>query len=79
MTTRDEIVTARAERILDFITRFIYEHGYAPTFAEIGKGCDISSTSIVSSYVRRLEKMGKIKYTPKAARSIVVLEEAWPT
>lgn len=69
----------RLEPIFSYIVEHKGEYGYAPTLREIGEhmGDEYGpmSTSMVTFYLRRLERAGKIKRTRRAARSIVVMEE----
>lgn len=62
------------ELILKFIKSFIDRNGYAPSIREIQDGCGVSSTSVVSSQLDKLEDQGKIKRAPYIARGIVVSE-----
>jgi repressor LexA len=58
------------EGILEYIRRFFYERGYAPTVRDILRGCDISSTSLVQYHLNVLEKEGQIHRDPEVFRSI---------
>ena len=49
-------LSARQEAILDFIGNFVDENGYPPTIREIGKACNISSTSVVNYNLNKLEQ-----------------------
>jgi repressor LexA len=49
-------LSARQEAILEFIGDFVDENGYPPTIREIGKACDISSTSVVNYNLNKLEQ-----------------------
>ncbi len=44
------------KKIMDFITRYIIQHGYSPTVKEIGDGVGLKSTSSVHSHVKQLIK-----------------------
>lgn len=63
-------LTERQQEIYDFITNFIKEHGYSPSFREIAKGCYIASVSTVAGYIDRLVKKGVIEYVPCIPRTI---------
>lgn len=41
----------RREQIRDFIIKYNQEHGYGPTFAEIGKGVYISSSASIQNHI----------------------------
>jgi repressor LexA len=57
-------------RIVEFIRNFVEKHGYAPTIAEIRKGLDISSNSVVKYHLDALEEEGIIDRVPEAARAM---------
>ena len=65
-----EGLTTKRKAILDFITRYINEQGFAPAIADIVKGCGISSPSIVQYHLDILEKEGYIRRRPETSRSI---------
>ena len=56
----------------DFIKAFWAEHGFAPSYAEIGKHMGNTSKSNVHRIVTALSDRGFIKYRYGRARSIVV-------
>lgn len=57
--------------ILRFIDGYKKAHdGNSPSVREIIDGCERSSTSVAHYHLRRLEKLGAIKRSPNAARSI---------
>ena len=41
-------------QILDFVTAFTTENGYAPSYRDIMSECDIASTSVVSYHMEIL-------------------------
>jgi len=66
-------ITKRQREIYDFIARFVAEHGYSPSFEEIGAGTDLSSLATVHKHVSNLEKKGLLKRDYNRSRSIDVL------
>jgi repressor LexA len=62
-------MTARHHKILDFI-RKRYDEGFPPSIREIGEAADISSTSVVTYYLKQLTEMGYIERDPKFSRAI---------
>ncbi len=66
-------ITKRQREIYDFIARFVAEHGYSPSFEEIGEGTDLSSLATVHKHVTNLEKKGLLKRDYNRSRSIDVL------
>jgi SOS-response transcriptional repressor LexA len=74
MSRKANPVPSYAEsRTLDFIRAYWIEHGYSPNLREISNHLNCDSTSLAQYYVRRLARMGKVRFTPRVARSIVVL------
>jgi repressor LexA len=65
-----EGLTTKRKAILDFITHYINEQGFAPAIADIVKGCGISSPSIVQYHLNILEKEGYICRRRETSRSI---------
>jgi repressor LexA len=66
-------ITKRQREIYDFIARFVADHGYSPSFEEIGEGTDLSSLATVHKHITNLEKKGLLKRDYNRSRSIDVL------
>lgn len=66
-------VRIRAE-ILEFIKKYIREHGYPPTVREIGEGVDLQSSSSVHSHLLKMFNDGMLETDakPGAPRAIRV-------
>ena len=54
-------LTPRQRQILEFITRFLEKHGYAPSLMEIGAAFGLSSPATVHKHLSALEARGKIR------------------
>lgn len=67
-------LTKRQKQILDFISSFIAENGYAPSYTEIGSAFGLSSPATVHQHVKALEDKGYLKSTYNAKRSLELLE-----
>ena len=66
------------EQIYDFIVGFKRRHdGLSPTIREIQAKCGISTTSMVTWLLRKLELQGKIKCMEAVARGIMVTGGVW--
>lgn len=59
--------------VLDFVTSYIADHGYAPSAREIQEGLDLASLATVHRRLRALQRAGAIDWTPRVARTIRVL------
>jgi len=54
-------LTPRQRQILEFITRFLEKHGYAPSLVEIGAAFGLSSPATVHKHLSALEARGRIR------------------
>jgi repressor LexA len=63
-------LTKRQKEILDFITGFIQQRGYAPSLQEIGSRFGLSSLATVHKHLSRLEEKGLIRRSYNRGRSI---------
>ena len=66
-------ITRRQHEVYDFISRFVAEHGYSPSFEEIGKGLDLTSLATVHKHISNLEKKGLLTRDYNRSRSIDLL------
>jgi repressor LexA len=62
-------MTERHQKIMDFIIRR-YDEGFPPSIREIGEAADISSTSVVTYYLKQLTEMGLIERDQKFSRAV---------
>lgn len=60
----------RQQKVLECIADYLDNHGFPPTVREIGDYIDVSSTSLVSYYLKRLEERGLITREPGMSRAI---------
>lgn len=65
-----EPLTKKQSALLEFITGFSRENGYAPTYREIAGHLGISSTATVHEHVKNLETKGYMTSRGDVARSI---------
>ena len=63
-------LSARQERMLEFIRQFMRENGLPPTVRDIQAACEISSTSVVDYNLRLLQRDGYLNRRPDVARGI---------
>ena len=68
-------LTKRQKEILDFITGFIDENGYAPSFEEIAHSFGYSSLATVHEHLSNLERKGYIRKAYNESRSIEMVPE----
>lgn len=70
MTTQTAKLTAKQIRLLLAIARFWDEHGYPPSFRDLMRLADISSTSVVGYNLEALHKRKLISYERFITRSV---------
>ena len=68
-------ITKRQQDVLDFVKKYIAEHGYPPAIREICKGVNLSSPATVFVHLKNLEQLGYIKTTSNKFRTIEILCE----
>src|SRR5438270_4399351 len=66
-------ITKRQRQVYDFISRFVAEKGYSPSFEEIGEGLELSSLATVHKHISNLEKKGLLTRDYNRSRSIDLL------
>jgi repressor LexA len=71
-----EALTPRQVRVLDFIRRFVAEHGLPPTRAEIARALDFRSPNAAEEHLRVLARKGAIELRAGTSRGIRLLGPA---
>lgn len=66
-------LSPKQERIINFVTEFLNDKGYPPTIRDIAAGCGISSTSVVTYNLNKLEQAGYIRRHSDISRGIKFL------
>ena len=66
-------ITRRQREVYDFISRFVAENGYSPSFEEIRKGMKLNSLATVHKHVTNLEKKELLTRGYNKSRSIDLL------
>jgi repressor LexA len=67
-------ITRRQREVYDFLQNFIEEHGYSPSFEEIGAGLGLSSLATVHKHISNLQEKGLLKRDYNRSRSIDVMK-----
>jgi repressor LexA len=68
----DHPLTARQQRILDFIGSTVRERGYPPTVREIGEAVGLTSSSSVHAQLANLERLGLLHKDPTKPRAMTL-------
>lgn len=66
--------TKKQQELLKFISEFITEHGYSPSYREIMSGLHYTSVATVALHVNSLIKRGHLRKRDRSARSLEVVE-----
>lgn len=69
-------LTKRQKEILDYITTFIDERGYAPSFEEIAESFGYASLATVHEHLSNLERKGYIRKSYNESRSVELVSQA---
>lgn len=67
-------LTPRQKEILDFLSRYLEDHGYAPSLEEIRVHFGMASLNAVHKHLRRLQEKGFIDRLARRSRSIRLIE-----
>ena len=68
----DHPLTARQQRILDFIATTVRVRGYPPTVREIGEAVGLTSSSSVHAQLANLERLGLLHKDPTKPRAMTL-------
>jgi repressor LexA len=66
-------LTRRQKQVYDFLTSFVRENGYSPSFEEIGAALELRSLATVHKHISNLEAKGLLRRDYNRSRSIDVL------
>ncbi|HHU54173.1 MAG TPA: transcriptional repressor LexA [Clostridiaceae bacterium] len=67
-------VDETAEKVYQFIVKYITKNTYSPSVRDICRGVGIKSTSTIHNHLNRLQDDGRITYSDGKRRAIVVPE-----
>ncbi|MCX7682728.1 MAG: transcriptional repressor LexA [Anaerolineae bacterium] len=70
---QSDSLSEKQREILAFIREYVEENGYAPSIREIALSVGISSTSVVSYNLRRLEELGYLSRDRMVSRGLKLL------
>jgi len=65
-------ITARQQKVLDFINDYLARYGFPPTLREIGGHLGVSGTLGVMKHLDALERKGFIRKTAGSSRGITI-------
>ena len=67
-------LTRRQQEILEFLRKFLREHGYAPSLLEIGKAFSLSSPATIHKHLCALEARGAIRRSRGRRRYVELVD-----
>jgi len=67
-------LTRRQKQVYDFISNFVDQHGYSPSFEEIAEGLGLSSLATVHKHISNLEEKQLLRRDYNRSRSIDLLK-----
>ena len=68
-------LSERQRKVFTFLEDFIDDNGYPPTVREIMNGIGLTSTSLVTYYLDKLEERGLLKREAAISRGIRLISE----
>ena len=63
-------ISAKQQRILDYISEFSLEHGYPPSVREICAEMELRSPSTVHAHLKKLQEAGSLEPTEHKSRAL---------
>ena len=69
----DKNITKRQEDVLNYIKKYVVEHGFPPSTREIGAALGLSSPATVHTHLKKLEDAGCIRKTNSKFRTIEIV------
>src|ERR1700747_2306869 len=67
-------ITKRQRQVYDFISDFVQQNQYSPSFEEIGAGLGLSSLATVHKHISNLQEKGLLKRDYNRSRAIDVVK-----
>ena len=68
--------TKKQRELLDYISSFITQHGYGPSYREVMRALGYKSVSTVAAHINNLISKGYLRKRTNSARSLEVVNES---
>lgn len=65
-------LTRRQKEVMDFLSTFITEHGYSPSYEEIASGLRLASLATVHKHIQALEAKQYVRRSYNRSRSLEI-------
>jgi repressor LexA len=77
MKRQNTDLTPKQARVLEYITGYLHEQGFPPTFQDLAQGLHLTEKN-ARDYVLLLERKGYLRRQPNVARSITIVKQDRP-
>ncbi|MBV9760712.1 MAG: transcriptional repressor LexA [Acidobacteriaceae bacterium] len=67
-------LTRRQKEVMDFLSGFIEDHGYSPSYDEIAQGLNLASLATVHKHIQALESKQYLRRSYNHSRSLEIAE-----
>ena len=67
-------LTRRQKEVMDFLSGFIEQHGYSPSYEEIAQGLNLASLATVHKHIQALETKQYLRRSYNHSRSLEIAE-----
>jgi repressor LexA len=67
-------LTRRQKQVMDFLSKFIEDHGYSPSYEEIAAGLGLASLATVHKHIQALEAKLYLRRSYNQSRSVEIGE-----
>ncbi len=67
-------LTRRQKEVMDFLSGFIEQHGYSPSYEEIAQGLSLASLATVHKHIQALETKQYLRRSYNHSRSLEIAE-----
>jgi repressor LexA len=68
-------VTKRQKEVLDFVSNYVKDRGYSPSYEEMADGLKLASVATVHKHVSALEAKAYLKRSANMSRSLEVTQK----
>ncbi len=65
-------LTRRQKEVVDFISDFVEQNGYSPSYEELARGLNLASVATVHKHIEALESRGYLRRSFNQSRSIEI-------
>lgn len=68
-------LTRRQKEVLEYIAKFLQDHGYSPSYEEIAHGLELASLATVHKHLQALELKGYVRRGFNQSRSVEIADK----